>query len=214
MPAPLPPCPAGHYLTNTARSNLVLEFYCDFCCPFSKKMWERLCLPGGVISTCEAQSVGDIQFIMHQVPQPWHPQSSYMHEASFAARNVDADKWHDFSTALFAKQSSMFDSNVVDLTRRQCYEALTAISVSVGYDGPAFMEQLNISPATEDASNAGNKTTQQMKWAVKLHRMRSVHVTPTVFANGIEAGQIGSGWSQNEWMEFLKPYLKPYLTAV
>lgn len=38
-----------------------------------------------------------------------------------------------------------------------------------------------------------------MKFAVKYHRVRSIHVTPTVLLNGIEAPDISSGWSSSEW---------------
>ena len=30
------------------------------------------------------------------------------------------------------------------------------------------------------------QVTQHLKWAVKFHRVRGVHVTPTVFVNGLE----------------------------
>ena len=33
----------------------------------------------------------------------------------------------------------------------------------------------------------------------------SVHVTPTVFVNGLEAGVVGSGWTGAEWKQFLSP---------
>ena len=33
----------------------------------------------------------------------------------------------------------------------------------------------------------------------------SVHVTPTVFVNGLEAGVVSSGWSAAEWQKFLQP---------
>ena len=43
------------------------------------------------------------------------------------------------------------------------------------------------------------------RWAVKFHRVRSVHVTPTVFVNGLEAGVVSSGWGGAEWQRFLQP---------
>ena len=38
--------------------------------------------------------------------------------------------------------------------------------------------------------------TQAMKWYVKYHRLRSIHVTPTVLCNGLEAVEIGSAWTE------------------
>ena len=47
--------------------------------------------------------------------------------------------------------------------------------------------------------NVGNAVTQAIKWSVKFHRARSVHVTPTVLLNGIEAPDVSSGWSAEQW---------------
>ena len=47
-------------------------------------------------------------------------------------------------------------------------------------------------------------TTQALKWATKLHRVRGVHVTPTVHVNGLEAGIVSSGWTGEQWLKFLE----------
>lgn len=61
----------------------------------------------------------------------------------------------------------------------------------------------------EDGSrNTGNAVTQDLKWLTKYHRSCGVHVTPTSFMNGIEAGQISSGWTMEQWVEFLSPFLE------
>jgi hypothetical protein len=48
-----------------------------------------------------------------------------------------------------------------------------------------------------------------MKWSVKYHRARSVHVTPTVFLNGLEAPDISSSWTAAEWGEKIRGILAP-----
>ena len=55
--------------------------------------------------------------------------------------------------------------------------------------------------------NGGNGVTQRVKWAVKNHRARGVHVTPTVFVNGVEAVEVSSSWGLEEWCAFLEPYV-------
>ena len=40
--------------------------------------------------------------------------------------------------------------------------------------------------------------------------MRGVHVTPTVFINGIEAPDISSELSNNEWLEKLRPMITEF----
>jgi hypothetical protein len=45
-------------------------------------------------------------------------------------------------------------------------------------------EALNARLAIAQSGNSGNATTQAIKFATKYHRVRGVHVTPTVFVNG------------------------------
>ena len=74
--------------------------------------------------------------------------------------------------------------------------------------------------------------TQHIKWICKHHRTRGVRtfaplpvcctrthrrslrlfasclladVTPTVFVNGLEAGVVSSGWTPEQWLQFLEP---------
>merc|ERR1719468_141385 len=51
------------------------------------------------------------------------------------------------------------------------------------------------------------EVTQMMKFAAKYHRARSDHVTPTVFINGLEAADISSGWTAEQWMDKLSSVL-------
>mmetsp|Transcript_22226 Transcript_22226/g.68453 ORF Transcript_22226/g.68453 Transcript_22226/m.68453 type:complete len:155 (-) Transcript_22226:575-1039(-) len=143
-----------------------------------------------------------IQFTMHNVVQPWHAQSSYMHEASFAVANVDAPRLRPFLFELFTGQEEFFDDKTYDLTRAQIYDKLADVAAGVGCDKDAVVGQL----ACTGTGNGGNAVTQQIKWATKYHRVRAVHVTPTVFVNGIEAPHVSSGWTADEWREFLAPF--------
>jgi protein-disulfide isomerase len=49
---------------------------------------------------------------------------------------------------------------------------------------------------------------QALKWHVRSHRKAGVHVTPTVYVNGIEAVQVSSGWDADEWALFLDEQLE------
>jgi len=145
-----------------------------------------------------------VNFVVHPVVQPWHAQSSYMHEAAFAVLDLGgpAAYW-EFLGAVYAQQDQFFDDKTWDRTRRDIYSQLADIAASLGKDKDAVLSRLNIA----GSGNCGNATTQPLKWATKLHRVRGVHVTPTVFLNGLEASIIGSGWSAAEWQNFLDFHL-------
>ena len=55
----------------------------------------------------------------------------------------------------------------------------------------------------EGVRNAGNAVTGDVKLIVKSARLTGVHVTPTVLFDGVVAGEISSGWTGEQWGEWL-----------
>ena len=97
LAAPPPPkAPLGFSRFGTAAPRLTLDVYHDLCCPFSQKMFLTLfgadgC--GGVASAIDAARPGCVEWTWRAVPQPWHAQSSYMHEAALAAvQNIQSNR--------------------------------------------------------------------------------------------------------------------------
>lgn len=46
--------------------------------------------------------------------------------------------------------------------------------------------------------NFGTIVTKRIKQIVKHSRFRGVHVSPTVYVNHIEAGNVSSGWTKEQ----------------
>lgn len=191
---PLPSFPLGIRRPSEKKGLVEVELFLDLCCPFSKRMFETL--NGGIVQKYE----GKVDFIVHSVAQPWHAQSSYMHEASLAVFELAGPaKFWEYVTAVFANQEAFFDDAVFDKTRKEVYQSLADLAVGAGVEPAKVMQRLELT----GTGNAGSAVTQRFKWATKLHRVRGVHVTPTVFLNGLEAGIVGSGWTPAEWSDFL-----------
>ena len=205
MPAPLPQQPIGIKMTNAPSPSVVVEMFHDVCCPFSNTMFSTIYNP--VISELkERAAIHKIEFLFHCVPQPWHSQSCCMNEAVMAAAILDGSKAVSYINEIFAEQTTFFDDNTGDLSRNELYDKLSDIAVISGYDHEKFRSLLSLEGVT---GNEGlGDVTQHLKWAVKYHRARAVHVTPTVFVNGLEAPDISSGWSAEEWITKLHPMLK------
>lgn len=143
--------------------------------------------------------------IFRQQIQPWHPSSTLVHEAGFAVLKTSPDKFYDFSAALFEQQKDFFDVNVVNETRNATYKRLAKIAGSVGVDENKVYELLHISdkPGEDGSLNTGNGVTNDVKVQVKTNRLVGVHVTPTVVFDGVVNGEISSGWSREQWEEWL-----------
>ena len=101
----LPKQPLGHRI-GSASAKIVIEAPLDFCCPFSKRLFERVVKE--VMPLYESKAPGQISFLHYNQVQPWHAQSSYMHEAALAVEMVDPALYTQFALDLFENQAQFF----------------------------------------------------------------------------------------------------------
>jgi len=156
---------------------------------------------------------GKVQILWFNVPQPWHPQSGILHEASFAVKNLDASKFNEFSLKLFNAQSQFVDKVTFEKSRKEIIEELALIGAECGVDQDAMallmMPVCNTPGFAGEEVNTGSGVFSDVKWYVKHHRKRGMHVTPTVILNGLEDEAISSGWTKEQWLDHLGKILAP-----
>ncbi|KAJ5552917.1 hypothetical protein N7494_002295 [Penicillium frequentans] len=200
----VPPKFAGLKLSASApqESQHTLELYLDYVCPFSAKMFNTFYAMSPQIAL---QYGPRLQVLFRQHIQPWHPSSTLTHEAGVAVLRLAPEKFWDFSAALFKHQTEFFDVNVVNETRNSTYERLAKIAGSVGVDERKFLDLLRIPevPDEDGHLNVGNQITNDLKWIIKTDRVIGVHVSPTVFFNGVEERSISSSFTAAQWGEWL-----------
>ncbi|KAI3324835.1 thioredoxin-like protein [Xylariaceae sp. AK1471] len=182
-----------------------VEVFLDYVCPYSAKLFKTLYHVVAPLVRENPKWSSNVQFIFRQQIQPWHPSSTLTHEAAVAVLQIAPEKFWEFSDALFKDQNSYFDVNVVNETRNQTYRRLAKLAATVGVDETAVYDHLAIpDKAADDGSlNVGNKVTNDIKVLVKTARLVSVHVSPTVIFNGVIANEISSGWTKEQWGEWL-----------
>ena len=149
-----------------------------------------------------------VNFVIQLTPQPWHPQSASATEVALAVSLAAASKspplfFHALKFLYENQDDLLVDKVTNNLSRTQIHEKLveaifssTAITTSTSNNKEELQTKVY---ELLDLSQGGNGVVQTMKWQVKYHRCRSIHVTPTVLMNGLEAGDIGSGFSIDEW---------------
>lgn len=235
MGPPLPPLSTGYALSPAMAGKPTVELFLDLICPFSSKMWKSV-YSGGPL-----EKMGDkVCFQINQVPQPWHPQGTYVHEAALAVKDVAPASYPAYVDAIYKARcgpahgsthlsqtthrartrsvtrtppcplslaqafdgGAFKDDSTWSKSRAQIYEELLDLCTATGIDRSAIASKLAMG---EGGGNSGNAMTQHIKWAVKYHRCRGVHVTPTCHVNGLEAGIVSSGWTGEQWMSFLGP---------
>ncbi|KAL1972141.1 hypothetical protein VTN31DRAFT_7360 [Thermomyces dupontii] len=177
-----------------------LELYLDYVCPFSAKVFNTFHTQ--VRPIIAQKYASKLQVIFRPHVQPWHPSSTLVHEAAVAVLRIAPDKFWDFSEALFKKQTEYFDEAVVDETRNQTYKRLAALAGSVGIDEGKVYELLEVKAG--NPTNAGNQVSNDFKLIIKANRVIGVHVSPTVFFNGVEEKSISSSFTAAQWEEWLQ----------
>lgn len=194
MAPPLPPVTNGVSLTKTTPPKIHIECFLDLVCPFSAKLFNTVY---DVVPTLDE----DICVTIHQVIQPWHPQGAMVHEAALAVKQIAPDAYGPYVKVIYANftEGKFKDEDTWSKTRLQIYDDLLEL-VPDGVDKAAVKALLM---PTGTGGNEGNAMTQEIKWVCKYHRTRGVHVTPTVFVNGLEAGVVSSSWSGDDWKKFL-----------
>jgi hypothetical protein len=147
-----------------------------------------------------------VQIIFRPQIQPWHPSSTLTHEAALAVSRLAPAKFWDFAAALFARQKEYFDVNVVNEGRNETYRRLAKLArESVGVEEESVYGLLAVpdKPAEDGGLNVGNGVTDDLKVLVKMARLVGVHVSPTVLLDGVEAREISSSWSADQWFVWL-----------
>ncbi|KAF1803378.1 thioredoxin-like protein [Mucor lusitanicus] len=193
---------AGHRL-GSALAPHTLEFYLDYVCPFSAKIYKKL--REEVWPFVESTYPDKFQFIFRQQVQPWHASSTIVHEAAIAVEKIDNKKFFEFSDALFANQKEYFDEALENKTRRETAESLAKLAEQVGIPSAKVLEL--ISNGTGEPKNHGNQVSNDLKLCIKIGRQNGIHVSPTVLVDGIKDDSVSSGWELNQWQEYLKSKL-------
>lgn len=173
-------------------------------CPFSGKIFNTLLTHVAPLIRSNPAWASRTQFIFRHQIQPWHPQSTLMHEAALAVNQVAPGKFWAYSKELFAAAQEYFDVNVVNETRNDTYARLAKLAGKVGVDEEVVLRKLKVpSEPVEGSYNVGNAVTADVKTVVKMARLTGVHVSPTVILDGVVAGDVSSSWGENEWKEWL-----------
>lgn len=122
MGPPILPTQAGFALA-VARPSIQIEMYLDLVCPFSSKMFKTVY--SEVLGKCSP----DICFVINQVPQPWHPQGTYVHEAALAVKAVCPAAYPEYVFQVYkAFDCGKFqDDDTLEKTRVQIYDELLAL---------------------------------------------------------------------------------------
>ena len=199
MASKFPTRPVGIVYGTLNNPLTVVEVFLDLICPYSCRMFKTL-RDEGILEDYK----DTIQFRMMQTIQPWHVASGLAHSCVLSMMRVDDSITKNYFGAMFDRQEQFFDDNIGHKSKNEILGEMADIGAELG----ANKEDI-LSWAAMDAENNGGKSVDKaMKLCTKYHRARGVHVTPTVFINGLEASEISSSWTADEWRELLNAIIE------
>ncbi|GAA5965495.1 hypothetical protein JCM3765_003306 [Sporobolomyces pararoseus] len=211
------PAFATHRIGSPSAAH-TLELFLDLVCPFSKKQLtgvRKYLIP---LIENDEEVRQNLSIVIAQVPQPWHASSTLVHEAALGISKTlveggksfsdqDAVKgWQKFFFELMDKQEEYFDEPTADESPAATRGRLADLAASTIPDLDRSALLRNISTGK---GNSGSNATDLLKLQVKYHRFRGVHVTPTVFLDGLPEPSISSSFSEDDWTKFLKEKVLP-----
>ena len=185
MPIPIPQRPSGYRLGD-ANAAIVIEMFFDLECPFSKKGWQT------ILQVAEAYSAEQIYLILYPMTLGNHRQSWDATKAAIAIAGDDTDKFINFVSYLFDRQSEFANEASKDRTQTQWHDLLAtyAVDATEWSNKEQFIELLN-----------SKEIYSQARIPARFATLRGVWSTPTYFINGAEASDLSSQSSLREWQD-------------
>ncbi|QRV93829.1 thioredoxin [Ceratobasidium sp. AG-Ba] len=176
-----------------------LEFYIDFQCPFSAKIFFNAIDP--ILKPTFSDSgkyARKVRIILRLQPQPWHACSAFLHEAALAVGRVAPTHFWEYVAILFKNQEAFFNVPTSSLTPLQVREKLVALAPA-GVDKSKVQDLLT----HKTTPNGGIDVADDLKYNIKIGRQNGIHVTPTAVWDGLTANEVSSSWGKEEWDKFL-----------
>ena len=191
MAIPIPSRRSG-YRIGDANAPIMVEVFFDLECPFSKKGWNT------VMKVKEAYGEDQIYWVFQPMTLGNHRQSWDATKAAIAVSNTDAQKFIDFVSYLFGKQSNFANEAWKDKTQTEFHTFLAECAA----DATKYKDKeqfLNLLTSKEVYAEA--------RIPARFATVRGVWSTPTFFLNGAEATTLSSGSSVQEWQSVIDDLL-------
>ena len=105
-------------------SGQVCEIFVDLTCPYSRKTFHT-------ISQLSHQYTNQMAFVYHNVIQPWHHQSLWLHESTFAVKILYPELEYVYWKTLFEDAPRFYDKEIYGWTRGEFYDQIASFAANV-----------------------------------------------------------------------------------
>lgn len=177
------------------KTRHVVDLFLDFVCPYCDRLWSTVVVNNDLPNKYKSH----VEFIFRHQIQPWHIQSSVVHAVIMVVAREQPSRLFDAITAIFKRQRELFDEHMEDKSQIEMYEKV----LSILNEETQIQLDKNLFRINQTESNAGNAMTVDLKYHIKYARKHGVHMSPTVFVDGLEEPAIDSKWTVEQWTAYL-----------
>lgn len=186
MAIPIPARPSGFRLGDQDAST-TLDVFFDIQCPHSRRFWPTL------LALIERYQRSSLCVTAHLITVSNHRQAWDVSLGLFAVAKNDSQRFFDFVTFLFERQSQFMNSEF----RHKTHEDLRQLVAGFAHDF-AGVERESLLTGMD-----ANSTYISARTPIRYAATRSVWATPTIFINNADDVPVAFDSAVEQWSEVL-----------
>ena len=190
MAIPIPQRPSG-FLIGDAAAQITIDAFIDIQCPHSRSIWPTL------LEVSEYYKGKPVSLKVHLITLSNHRQAWDMSLGLFALAEGDANKFYDFATFVYERQSQFYNGSFLHKTHDDLLQLVAAFANEhSGVERDSFVQRMN-----------DNDIYIQARTPIRYAATKAVWATPTLFINNAGNVPVDHNSSLADWQTVIEPLL-------
>lgn len=190
MTIPIPHRPSG-FLLGDAAAQITIDVFIDIQCPHSRTIWPRL------LEVSNYYKGESVSLRVHLITLSNHRQAWDMSLGLFAFAERDADKFYDFATFIYERQSQFYNSRFLNKTHADLLQLVASFAQEhSGQEYEIFLKKM-----------ADSDTYEQARTPIRYAATKAVWATPTLFINNANKVPVDHKSTFADWQAVIEPLL-------
>jgi len=182
MTIPIPHRPSG-FLLGDATAQITLDAFIDIQCPHSRTIWPTL------LEVAKYYRGKSVSLRVHLITLSNHRQAWDMSLGLFALAEGDANKFYDFATFVYERQSQFYNGAFLHKTHDDLMQLVAGFAMEhSGAERDSFLKRMSDSDIYVQA-----------RTPIRYAATKAVWATPTLFINNAGNVPVDHNSSLADW---------------
>lgn len=190
MAIPIPHRPSG-FLLGDAAAQITIDAFIDIQCPHSRTIWPTL------LDVAKYYQDKSVSLRVHLITLSNHRQAWDMSLGLFALAEGDANKFYDFTTFIYERQSQFYNGPFLHKTHDDLIQLVADFAKEhAGVERGSFLKRMSDSDIYVQA-----------RTPIRYAATKAVWATPTLFINNASHVPVDHKSSLADWQAVIDPLL-------